>query len=179
MIYFNKGKIIEHLSYVMFFIGLASIIYFWTSDYQDSIISKNTANLETRRADSLQYVMKQKDAVKSKIDSTLKLYFKNMLNINSYKSYYSSNIQTYYLKQNPTLTDIEKEIKLYNLKYPNPTLVINYKDISISQVENYYLVYISGIYSRTEKDKPSEIFYQIKLDNDFKIFSIRNLKTVN
>jgi hypothetical protein len=104
-------------------------------------------------------------------------YLTNLKPDSSLHIYYADRVENYYLLRNIGLDQIRKEKQRFKKKHPKSKLTFNQSDISVSLKEdNTSEVFVNTLYYPDSTRAPREIIYQIKLNNQNKVYFVRNLE---
>ncbi|KAF2518397.1 hypothetical protein E0W68_08685 [Flavobacterium salilacus subsp. salilacus] len=173
----NKQKkfynYIAALSLIAIVIGLTALI-----------IQNKSQNEELKNIESISTENSINDSV---IDSK-KDYVIQFLDLNNskqnIKSCFSNDVDRFYLKTNLNSNQIEKETNDYYNKFPRARVFIDKTSFVIKLNEDKSSeIFVNGKYYtdslKLSTDMPKDVIFQIKLDDENKIYYVRNLEPVS
>ena len=174
------SRFIGLISIVAVLIGLSATVFsvFQLSESQTDAV--NTLNNNKLIIDSLTIksdsILQQKIMEDSVISIVLK-YLKSTNKIGYANDVFTDTIQKYYLKSNLTLGEVKWHQDWHKRNFPRAKLVFDNIDILVSfNKKDTVEVYMDAIYYPDSLKRPINTLYQIKLNNENKIFYIRNLE---
>jgi len=127
--------------------------------------------LETK--DSLTFQMSRKDSIVKFVTEFLTVIKSD----STVGKYYAVRVQKYYLRTDVRLNQIKQEKKWFIQDHPRSKVTFNSSDINVNlKKDKTSEIFVNALYYSDTLGKPQEIIYQIKLNQDNKVFFIRNLE---
>ncbi|MCA6422841.1 MAG: hypothetical protein IM568_08505 [Flavobacterium sp.] len=179
----KDARIISLLGIIATLVGLVYSIVYTVNLSKKQVEVLETIQHKEILVDSLENISNQLNEKFTKSDSVkhfINEFLSTVKDENNLDKYYSPKVERYYLRKNVRLDQIKQEKKWHLQDNPRSKLMFDLSDITITEKENnYFEAFVNTLYFVDSLKQPREIIYQLKVNNDMKVFYIRNLEPEN
>lgn len=176
----KDSRIIGIFSVISAAVGFSFAIYYILSlSNRQQVIMEMTSNQQIE-VDSLLNVTESFEIKSTKQDSVKHLiidFLSTIKDEEQIEKFYAKNVERYYLKKNVSIEQIKLDKRSHIEEKPRSKLTFEAEDIVLTErLNGTFEAFVNAIYYKDSLNDPVEIIYQIKVNDDYKVFYVRNIK---